>query len=154
MSETVCALYYEDYMCLALIALHCRHVHTHSAATLRKNDAEPLTREDVQYDLLNYLFADNSDVFTDPSPIYKQEHPVEPLPRLTFRSLYINSLLWSGKLSGVVKDAMIGNRDFALEFAKIALLVNVGRINTTMACETLRSSMAKDYSIRLQSSQI
>jgi hypothetical protein len=29
---------------------------------------------------------------------------------------------------------MVADNEFALEFAKIALLVNVGRINTTMAC--------------------
>jgi Ino eighty subunit 1 len=105
--------------------------------TLRKNDAEPLTRADVQYDLLNYLFADNSDVFTDHTALYEQIQPPQPLPRVTFRRLYIDALLQSGKLSGVVKDRMTADHEFALEFAKIALLVNVGRINTTMACANL-----------------
>lgn len=30
---------------------------------------------------------------------------------------------------------MVETPAFAIEFAKIALLTNVGRINTTMACE-------------------
>ncbi len=34
------------------------------ALPIKRNDAEPLTREDVQYDLLNYIFSDKTAAFT------------------------------------------------------------------------------------------
>jgi Ino eighty subunit 1 len=74
----------------------------HSPITLRKNDAEPLTRADVQYDLLSHLFNENSEVFADHGPRYDPARP--PSARMTFRALYIRALLHSTKLSGVVKD--------------------------------------------------
>jgi hypothetical protein len=37
---------------------------------------------------------------------------------------------------------MVETPAFAIEFAKISLLTNVGRINTTMACQSLFLSVA------------
>ncbi|TFK76910.1 hypothetical protein BDN72DRAFT_17464 [Pluteus cervinus] len=95
------------------------------ALPIKRNDAEPLTREDVQYDLLDYIFSDKEKVFTSP---YSSK-----LPKVTFGDLYISALSNSGKCSKVLKDKMVDTPAFALELAKISLLTNVGRINTTMA---------------------
>ncbi|KIM48019.1 hypothetical protein M413DRAFT_22581 [Hebeloma cylindrosporum] len=95
------------------------------ALPIKRNDAEPLTREDVQYDLLHYIFSDNHAVFTNPDS-GKGE-------KVTFGDLYVSALYTSSKCSKVLKEKMVETPAFSIEFAKIALLTNVGRINTTMA---------------------
>ncbi|KAL6309973.1 hypothetical protein BKA93DRAFT_757015 [Sparassis latifolia] len=92
---------------------------------IKRGDAEPLTREDLQYDLLYYIFADRTVAFVD------YLAPGQPL--VNFCDLYVNALYNSSKCSKVLKDKMVETPAFAIEFAKIALLTNVGRINTTMA---------------------
>ena len=74
-----------------------------------------------------FIFADSSRVFADSMA------PGTPL--VNFCDLYVNALFNSTKCSKVLKDKMVETPDFAIEFAKISLLTNVGRINTTMACE-------------------
>ncbi|KAI0815270.1 hypothetical protein BC629DRAFT_1645229 [Irpex lacteus] len=92
---------------------------------IKRADAEPLTREDLQYDLLYFIFADPTQAFVDSMA------PGKPL--VNFCDLYVNALFNSSKCSKVLKDKMVDTPEFAIEFAKIALLTNVGRINTTMA---------------------
>ena len=78
-------------------------------------------------------------------------------PLVNFCDLYVNALFNSTKCSKVLKDKMVDTPEFAIEFAKIALLPNVGRINTTMACgypsETLFAPALTRVSGVLQSSQ-
>ncbi|KAI0639247.1 hypothetical protein C8Q77DRAFT_1045690 [Trametes polyzona] len=92
---------------------------------IKRADAEPLTREDLQYDLLYYIFTDTTKAFVD--------HLAPTNPYVNFCDLYVNALYNSPKCSKVLKDKMVETPAFAIEFAKIALLTNVGRINTTMA---------------------
>ncbi|KAI0778026.1 hypothetical protein BD413DRAFT_466831 [Trametes elegans] len=92
---------------------------------IKRADAEPLTREDLQYDLLYYIFTDTTKAFVD------YLAPTRPI--VNFCDLYVNALYNSPKCSKVLKDKMVETPAFAIEFAKIALLTNVGRINTTMA---------------------
>jgi len=99
------------------------------ALPIKRNDAEPLTREDVQYDLLHYIFTDNHAVFTNPD---SGKHV-----KVTFGDLYVSALYTSSKCSKVLKEKMVETPAFSIEFAKIALLTNVGRINTTMACKNV-----------------
>ena len=116
---------------------------------IKRADAEPLTREDLQYDLLYYIFTDHTKAFVD---FLAPDHPV-----VNFCDLYVNALYNSPKCSKVLKDKMVETPAFAIEFAKIALLTNVGRINTTMACgypsETLFAPALTRVSGVLQSSQ-
>ena len=100
------------------------------ALPIKRNDAEPLTREDVQYDLLYHIFSDARTVFTNPI----KNTPGETPAKLHFCDLYVNALYKSSKCSKVLKDKMVETPMFAVELAKISLLTNVGRINTTMAC--------------------
>ncbi|THU94847.1 hypothetical protein K435DRAFT_724230 [Dendrothele bispora CBS 962.96] len=95
------------------------------ALPIKRSDAEALTREDVQYDLLNHIFSDTKAVFTPQTP--------EKADKITFKELYINALYNSNKCSKVLKEKMIETPAFGVELAKISLLTNVGRINTTMA---------------------
>lgn len=104
------------------------------ALPIKHHDAEPLTRGDVQFDLLNHIFSDRRAVFTNQTP------GASPA-KITFSELYINALSNSSKCSKVLKDKMIETPAFAIELAKISLLTNVGRINTTMACAFTYSSV-------------
>lgn len=98
------------------------------ALPIKKNDADPLTRKDVQYDMLEYIFTDRNAVFTSPVP--------GKADKVTFKELYTSALLHSSKCSKVLKEKMLDTPAFAIELAKLSLLTNVGRINTTMACKT------------------
>jgi Ino eighty subunit 1 len=95
------------------------------ALPIKRNDAEILTREDVQYDLLESIFADETAVFTSQTP--------GPSTKITFRELYVNALYHSNKCSKVLKEKILETPAFGVELGKISLLTNVGRINTTMA---------------------
>ncbi|KAJ7071293.1 hypothetical protein C8F01DRAFT_1109921 [Mycena amicta] len=94
------------------------------ALPIKRLDAEPLTREDVQYDLLYHIFHDDRAVFHSPTAQGKL---------VPFRQLYIDALYNSNKCSKVIKDKMVDCPEFGVELGKISLLTNVGRINTTMA---------------------
>jgi Ino eighty subunit 1 len=93
-----------------------------------------LSRSEIQYDLLQCLFDDDNDVFTNHAPFYENAERQPVYQRLTFRSLYCQALLRSEKLTGTVRKVITENEDFALEYAKVALLVNVGRLDTTTGC--------------------
>jgi len=100
---------------------------------LKYSDGHPLTRQDLQYDLLHHIFADPRQVFTNPYPTNPGQ---TPQPKLTFRDLYLNTILHSPKCSRGPRDKALENQGFGTEFAKMSLLTNVGRINTTMACRS------------------
>ncbi|KAI0004205.1 hypothetical protein BJV74DRAFT_763494 [Russula compacta] len=93
---------------------------------IKRGDSEILTRNDVQYAFLYHIFNDKTLAFTD-------ETPGKPPTKVNFCDLYIHALYNSAKCSKVMRDKMLETPAFAVEFAKISLLTNVGRINTTMA---------------------
>jgi len=94
---------------------------------IRRADGEAFTRQDIQYDFLSAVFSDDSRAFSD-----AQGHD-QALPHLTFAELYVKCLIHSSKCSKVLRDKMLESGPFALDFAKLALLANVGRINSTQA---------------------
>jgi hypothetical protein len=96
------------------------------AQPIKRVDSEPLWRKDIQYDFLYYIFSDRTRAFVD--------YQAPDRPVVNFCDLYVNALYNSPKCSKVLKDKMVETPAFAIEFAKISLLTNVGRINTTMAC--------------------
>ncbi|KAJ3801685.1 hypothetical protein GGU11DRAFT_697829 [Lentinula aff. detonsa] len=102
-----------------------------SPKILKKSDNAPLTRADLQYDLLTSLFSDTNEVFTDPFPSQIDARPARS--RVTFRDLYVNAIMNSPKASKLLKDKMSDTPVFATHFAMLSLLTNVGRINTTMS---------------------
>jgi Ino eighty subunit 1 len=110
----------------------------HKILPIRHADGDPLTREDIQYDLLDAIFSDTTAVFTNPSYTGADgATPGQPQPakKVTFGELYIGAILSSPKCTKVSRDKMIDTPTFATEFSKMCLLVNIGRINTTLACE-------------------
>ena len=100
--------------------------------SVKRQDGEPLTRVDLQYDMLHAIFADKHVAFTDPHRTIRGD-PAGT--KVTFRDLYVNALIHSPKCSKASRDKIRESPEFGNEFAMISLLSNVGRINTTMACE-------------------
>jgi len=98
---------------------------------IKRADDDPLTRRDIQYNLLHCIFSDPRAVFTNPWP---DSSGAFPEARLTFGKLYIRTILNSAKATKNFRDRLRESDEFAEDFAMIALLVNVGRINTTMSC--------------------
>ncbi|KAH9857939.1 hypothetical protein C2E23DRAFT_864948 [Lenzites betulinus] len=104
--------------------------HHRKTLAVKRADGEPLTRVDLQYDMLFHIFADKHAVFTDPYTTIRSD-PAGTL--VTFRDLYVNALIHSSRCSKASRDKIRESPEFGNEFAMISLLSNVGRINTTMA---------------------
>ncbi|KAL1952128.1 hypothetical protein VTO73DRAFT_1277 [Trametes versicolor] len=104
--------------------------HHRKTLAVKRVDGEPLTRVDLQYDMLYHIFADKHAVFSDPYTTIRGD-PAGT--RVTFRDLYVNALIHSPRCSKASRDKIRESPEFGNEFAMISLLSNVGRINTTMA---------------------
>lgn len=94
--------------------------------TLKKEDGIPLWRKDIQYALLRSVFDDTTAVFTRIS-----DHS----PGHTFADIYIDAMARSGKTSRILREKLLTEREAAVNMAMICLLVNVGRMNTTLNCK-------------------
>jgi Ino eighty subunit 1 len=95
---------------------------------LKKDDGIPLWRKDIQYDFLKLVFEDDKPVFT------KQSDP-QAGPAHTFADIYLDAMAKSSKCSKILKDKLLTERPAAVNMAMVCLLVNVGRMNTTLNCE-------------------
>lgn len=90
---------------------------------LKKDDGVPLWRADIQYEFLSLVFEDRSPHFTRLS---------DGQEGCNFADIYIDAMARSSKTSKVLKDKLISDRTAAQNMAMICLLVNVGRMNTTL----------------------
>jgi Ino eighty subunit 1 len=94
---------------------------------LKKDDGEPLWRVDIQYDFLKAVFDNETRVFTNTYD--------DTLPKQNFADLYIDTMSRSSKTSKVLRDKLLSDREAAKGMAMVCLLVNMGRMNTTLNCE-------------------
>ncbi|KAM0203303.1 hypothetical protein ACHAPA_005589 [Fusarium lateritium] len=92
---------------------------------LKKEDGEPLWREDIQYDFLKAVFDNEMPVFTN-------SYEPKRLQRQCFADLYIDTMSRSSKTSKVLRDKLLSDREAAKGMAMVCLLVNMGRMNTTL----------------------
>lgn len=92
---------------------------------LKKEDGIPLWRKDIQYDFLRLVFHDQTKCFTKYSDGSKNH---------TFADIYIDAMAKSSKCSKILKEKLLQDTDGALAMAMVCLLVNVGRMNTTLNC--------------------
>ncbi|MCJ1419027.1 hypothetical protein MMC32_005378 [Xylographa parallela] len=90
---------------------------------LKKEDGIPLWRKDIQYAFLRAVFEDTTPVFTKFA---------DNTPGHTFADIYIDAMARSTKTSKILKEKLLSEREAALNMAMICLLVNVGRMNTTL----------------------
>lgn len=92
---------------------------------LKKEDGQPFWRKDIQFQFLRYVFEDDSRVFTKAS---------EGTMGHTFAEIYIDAMAKSSKCSQILKEKLLTDKHSAIDMAMICLLVNVGRMNTTLNC--------------------
>lgn len=93
---------------------------------LKKEDGIPLWRKDIQYDFLKLVFDDQTKCFTKYSDGSKGH---------TFADIYIDAMAKSSKCSKILKEKLLQDQDGAISMAMVCLLVNVGRMNTTLNCK-------------------
>ncbi len=85
-------------------------------------------RKDIQYDFLKAIFENKLAVFTN-------SYEPEALGRQTFADLYIDTMARSSKTSKILRDKLLTEHEPARNMAMVCLLVNMGRMNTTLNCE-------------------
>lgn len=93
---------------------------------LKKEDGIPLWRKDIQYQFLKL-------VFEDPTPVFTRYSDSEP--NMQFADVYIDAMARSSKTSRILKEKLQNDRPAAISMAMVCLLVNFGRMNTTLNCE-------------------
>ncbi|KAK4500442.1 hypothetical protein PRZ48_008631 [Zasmidium cellare] len=90
---------------------------------LKKEDGIPLWRKDIQFDFLELVFHDQTKCFTKYS---------DGTNGHTFADIYIDAMAKSSKCSKILKEKLLQDQDGAISMAMVCLLVNVGRMNTTL----------------------
>ena len=92
---------------------------------LKKEDGIPLWRKDIQLNFLECVFGDDNAVFTK---------AYDGTPGHTFADVYVDAMARSSKTSKILKEKLLADRGAAMHMAMVCLLVNVGRMNTTLNC--------------------
>jgi Ino eighty subunit 1 len=95
---------------------------------LKKEDGIPLWRKDMQYDFLRHVLRDQTKCFTKYS---------EQTSNHTFAEVYIDAMAKSSKCSKILKDKLLTDPESAITMAMVCLLVNIGRMNTTLNCKPM-----------------
>ena len=95
---------------------------------LKKDDGVPLWRKDIQLKFLRCVFDDKTPVFTKAFDETKGH---------TFADIYVDAMARSSKTSKVLKEKLLADKAGAMTMAMICLLVNVGRMNTTLNCASI-----------------
>ncbi|CCE72733.1 Piso0_000327 [Millerozyma farinosa CBS 7064] len=114
---------------------------------LKKSDGEPFWRKDIQYDFLQELFNDETKAFTNFFPHSDIPSAVNET-KLTFSQLYVRNLAESGKCSRILKERLLKDLEMGKSVGKVCLLVNAGRMNTTVNfVPEMRSSLRTYHSI-------
>ncbi|KAF2666055.1 hypothetical protein BT63DRAFT_481864 [Microthyrium microscopicum] len=90
---------------------------------LKKEDGVPLWRKDIQFDFLKEVFEDKQEVFHKAS---------DGSFNNTFADIYLDAMAKSSKCSKILKDKLLSDRPAGVNMAMVCLLVNVGRMNTTL----------------------
>jgi Ino eighty subunit 1 len=106
---------------------------------LKKEDGVPLWRADIQYDFLKAVFEDSTPVF------HKMSDGPSGEAKYCFADIYLDAMAKSSKCSKILKDKLLTERPAALNMAMVCLLVNVGRMNTTLNCKWIFRSSSSRY---------
>ncbi|CAI5756588.1 unnamed protein product [Candida verbasci] len=99
--------------------------------SLKKSDGEPFWRKDIQYDFLSALFDDPTPCFTNVFP-HSSITNCNDNPKISFGELYVRTLAESNKCSRVLKEKLIRDFELGKAVSMVCILVNVGRMNTTI----------------------
>jgi len=90
---------------------------------LKKLDGEMFNRADIQYDLMSNIFNDRTFQFT--SPLDQRA--------ISFKELYVETLSRFSKAAKSTVRQLDDNPNWATNFCIASFLINIGRINTTVA---------------------
>ncbi|KAG5513935.1 hypothetical protein PMAC_000557 [Pneumocystis sp. 'macacae'] len=91
---------------------------------LKKKEGESLLRRDIQYTFLDLVVNNDQEVFTlSQGATHK---------KVTFGELYVTYVRKSPKTSKVLREKLENDKTLAMALVMVALLVNIGRINTTL----------------------
>ena len=90
---------------------------------IKKPDGTPLWRKEIQFEFLRTVIEDEQPVFTKIR---------DGKTNCYFAEIYADCLAGSSKTSKILKDRLQFDRSAAHNMAMICLLVNVGRMNTTL----------------------
>ncbi|EXJ65280.1 hypothetical protein A1O7_01621 [Cladophialophora yegresii CBS 114405] len=90
---------------------------------IKKPDGTPLWRKEIQFEFLQLVIEDTQPVFTRIS---------DGKTGCCFSDIYVDCMARSSKTSKILKDRLQFDRQAAHNMAMICLLVNVGRMNTTL----------------------
>lgn len=122
---------------------------------LKKPDGEPFNRKDIQFSFMQELLMDKRQIFTNVlKPLYKnsivpinidgdkisinvtdKEYDARTFvfnDKLTFAQLYVLTIATSIKCSKILRDKLLLDQQVAFSTCILALLVNIGRLNTTI----------------------
>ncbi|CAI4432369.1 CPI_1c_G0016980.mRNA.1.CDS.1 [Saccharomyces cerevisiae] len=122
---------------------------------LKKPDGEPFNRKDIQFSFMQELLMDKRQIFTNVlKPLYKnsivpinidgdkvsinvtdKEYDARTFvfnDKLTFAQLYVLTIATSIKCSKILRDKLLLDQQVAFSTCVLALLVNIGRLNTTI----------------------
>ena len=102
-----------------------------SKLSLKKGDGEPFWRKDIQYDLLQAIFDDKTACFTNSFPELNVPG-ANNSSKLTFAEIYVRTLAESSKSSKILKEKLLRDENLGKGVSKVCVLVNVGRMNTTI----------------------
>jgi len=94
---------------------------------LKKEDGIPLWRKDIQFEFLKLVFYDKTRCFTKQS---------DGTTGWTFAEVYVDAMAKSSKCSKILKEKLLVDTEGAISMAMVCLLVNVGRMNTTLNCKS------------------
>ena len=92
---------------------------------LKKEDGIPLWRKDIQYQFLKLVFENTTPCFT---------RLEDGKNGFDFADIYIECMARSSKTSKILKDKLQNDKPAAISMAMVCLLVNFGRMNTTLNC--------------------
>ncbi|CDK28250.1 unnamed protein product [Kuraishia capsulata CBS 1993] len=142
---------------LMLITSRFRH--------LKKQDGNAYWKSDIQFEFLTGLMFNGVRAFRLPFTVTRDDVPLFSLrtregegqtideilaagSRWTFFELYVMTLIQSDRISKILKDRLILDINYAFNFAVLAFLVNIGRLNTTVNFDyEMRSQLRTFHSI-------
>lgn len=104
---------------------------------IKKKDGEPLWRKDIQFDFLLEVFQNSDKAFTNPYSTTGD--------KVSFMELYILTMAQSPKTSRILKDRLLTDQHMSIPVAMVSLLVNVGRMNTTINFVPEMKSQLRTY---------
>lgn len=137
--------------------IHSNSPHS-SRRHLKKADGAMFTRHDIQFNFLNELFKNEKPLYTN---IYKTFFTGKHVPikdslnynaqsfifndKLTFIQLYIATLLSSERLSRVLREKLLNDQNFTYINCLLCLLINFGKLNTTINFSIEMSSQLRTF---------